>query len=260
MPEGGSARQENGQHNMKNTIPLVIAVMLGLAAVFAVSRTIARNRGDEIQKIAVLVVNKNLSAGAEIGDDDLGAIEIPRSAYISHQHVPAENRNLVTGQKLQREIARGGFVLFDDVEFPTGGLSSEITTGEWGVPVHFADSTLVAQLQVNDEIAIVMIAQDAVSTGKRDEEGNEQMTRVQTSRVLFPMVRVLRKTQDGILVSLKPQEAQRLLMAQLNAPLYPMLRRRGDSTNRSVQQGRGVTPQALLEKSLVERDSASSTR
>ena len=113
---------------MKNTIPLIIAVMLGLAAVFAVSRTISRNRGDEVQKVAVIVATKNLSAGVEIGDDDLGAIEIPRSAYISHQHVPAENRNLVTGQKLQREIARGGFILFDDVEFPSGGLSSEITT------------------------------------------------------------------------------------------------------------------------------------
>ena len=241
---------------MKNTIPLVMAVLLGLAAVFAVSRLVARNTGEEIEKIPVLVANKNLAEGTEIGEDDFGVREIPRSAYIGHQHVRAENRNLVAGQTLSRGIARGGFILLDDVMGRTGGLSDEVVRGEWGVPVHFADSTLVSSLQVGDEIAIVMIAQDLQSTGKTDEEGNEQSIRVQTVRVLFPMVRVLRKTQDGILVSMEPQEAQRLLLAQLNAPLYPMLRQRGDTSNRNVQSGAGVTSAALTEAALVDRDRA----
>jgi Flp pilus assembly protein CpaB len=206
------------------------------------------------------VANKNLSAGTMVGDDDFGIVEIPRSAYISHQHVRAENRNLVTGQTLQRGIARGGFVLLDDVIASAGGLADEVTKGEWGVPVHFADSTLVSSFQVGDEIAIIMVVQDYVKSNRHDAEGNDELVRIQTARVLFPMVRVLRSTSDGILVSLKPQEAQRLLMAQLNAPLYPMLRRRGDSTHRSVQTGRGVTIQALKEEALVERDSFNSNQ
>lgn len=241
---------------MKNTIPLVIAVMLGLAAVFAVSRTIARNRGDEIQKISVLVANKNLSAGEEVRNDDISVMAIQREAYIPHQHVRAENSNWVAGQKLQRSVAKGGFIMIDDVVSQGRGLASEIADGEWCVPVHFADSSLIDSVQPGDDIAIVMIVQDAMATGRTDDEGVAEYVKVQTARVLFPSISVLRKTQDGILVSLNPQEAQRLLMAQLNAPLYPMLRKSGDSMHRSVQPGRGVTTLALSEEALVQRDSA----
>lgn len=234
-----------------------MAVLLGLAAVFAVSRFVARNVGEEVTKISVLVANKNLSAGQELGEDDVGATEIPRSAYISHQHVRAENKNLVAGQKLVRDVARGGFVLLDDVISGFGGLSDEVTRGEWVVPVHFADSTLVEALQPGDEIAVVMVAQDLKATGRRDEEGNDVASRVQTSRVLFPLVRVLRRSEDGILVSLDPKEAQRLLMAQLTSPLYPMLRRRGDSSHRGVQASAGVTAADLSEGALVARDKES---
>ena len=239
---------------MKNTIPLIIAVILGLAAVFAVSRTIARNRGDEVQKIAVLVANKNMSMGDEVRNDDISSIAIPREAYMPSQHVRAENSNWVVGQKLQRSVASGAFVLIDDVVSQGRGLSGEIADGEWCVPVHFADATLVETLQPGDDIAIVMIAQDAMATGRHDEDGNDEYVKVQTARVLFPSVGVQRKTQDGILVSLTPEEAQRLLIAQLNAPLYPMLRKPDDSTHRSVQKGRGVTTLSLSEQSLVERD------
>lgn len=245
---------------MKNTIPLILAVLLGLAAVFAVSRLVSRNGAEEVGKINVLVANKNLSAGQEVGEGDFGVIDIPRSAYISHQHVRAENQNLVAGQKLVRDVARGGFILLDDVISGGGGISDEMTRGEWVVPVHFADSTLVASLRDADEISIVMVAQDLVASGKKDEEGNEIPVRVQTARVLFPMVRVLRKTQDGILVSLDPKEAQRLLMAQLSSPLYPMLRKRGDSSHRSVQASVGVTAADLSEKALVARDKSSSSK
>lgn len=245
---------------MKNTIPLIMAVLLGLAAVFAVSRLMARNGGQSVEMIPVLVANKNLAKDADVRDDDIAVRSIPRSAYIGHQHVRAENRNLVAGQKLARSIDRGGFILLNDVLAPAGGLADEVIQGEWGVPVHFADSTLVSSLRVNDEIAIVMVVPDERPTGRHTEEGKDEMVRVQTARVLFPMVRVLRKTQDGILVSLEPHEAQRLLLAQLNAPLYPMLRQRGDSTHRAVQSGAGVTSAALSESALVERDKASSVR
>ena len=229
-----------------------MAVLLGLAAVFAVSRLVARNSGEEIGKISVLVANKNLNAGAIVGEDDIAAVEIPRSAYIGHQHVRSEDSNLVAGQTLVRDIALGGFILLDDVI--EGGDDEEITRGEWIVPIHFADATIVDVLRAGDEIAVVMVAQDLKSTGRTDAEGNDEKVGVQTARVLFPMVRVVRKIQDGILVSLNPKEAQRLLVAQLNAPLYPMLRRRGDAAHRGVQADAGVTVLDLSERMLVERD------
>ena len=243
---------------MKNTIPLILAVLLGLAAVFAVSRLVARNSGEEIGKISVIVANKNLSAGQDVREGDFGSVEIPRSAYINHQHVRTENQNLVVGQTLVRDIASGGFILLDDVISGVGRLSDEVVRGDWIVPVHFADATLVAALQEGDEIAIVMVAQDLKASGKTDMEGNAEVARVQTARVLFPLVRVVRRMQDGVLVSLNPKEAQRLLMASLNAPLYPMLRLRGDSSHRSVQESAGVTSSDLTERALVSRDKASS--
>lgn len=246
---------------MKNTIPLILAVLLGLVAVFAVSRLVAKNRGREVDMVQVLIANKSLSAGTQVRADDLGVRSIPSEAYMGHQHVLAELRNQVVGQKLVRGIDENSFVLFNYFRDPNlGDGLLGVNEGEWGVPVHFADATLVPSLDVNDEIAIVMVAQDFVPSGKKDEEGRDILDRVQTARVLFPMVRVLRKTQDGILVSLDPKEAQRLLMAQLNAPLYPMLRNRGDFAHRSVQSGAGVTNRDLEEKSLVNRDKASAAR
>ena len=49
---------------MKNMIPLVVAVVLGLAAVFAVSRALSKNGTRQYGKeIAVLVANGNLKRG-----------------------------------------------------------------------------------------------------------------------------------------------------------------------------------------------------
>ena len=56
---------------MKNTIPLVAAVVLGLLAVFAVSRTLSKNGSSQYGKeITVLVANGNLKSGTVISAEN----------------------------------------------------------------------------------------------------------------------------------------------------------------------------------------------
>ncbi|MBQ6248349.1 MAG: hypothetical protein IJK04_15870, partial [Kiritimatiellae bacterium] len=142
---------------MKNTIPLVMAVILGLAAVFAVSRTIAKNSTANETRVSVIVAAGNLRSGGALARSDLASKRIPQSAYISHQHIRWDNMAMIEGQRIQRDIAKGGFILLGDVEGTDGGFASEFGNNQWVVPVHFSDTTLVKLLEPNDEIAIVTI-------------------------------------------------------------------------------------------------------
>ena len=236
---------------MKNTIPLIMAVILGLAAVFAVSRTVARSSASAESRIAVVVAAGNLRSGGALARSDLARKQIPQSAYISHQHIRWDNLAMIEGQRIQRDIAKGGFILLNDVEGTDGGFSSEVGNSQWVVPVHFSDSTLVKLLQPNDEIAIVTI-RDAV---KRHEvtggAARTELTSEQVASVVFPCIRIMRKDNDNVLVALPPPEAMKLLMANRNMPLYPMLRRKGDVSNAKVSDV-GVTTLGDLDyESLV---------
>ena len=226
---------------MKNTIPLIMAVILGLAAVFAVSRTVARSSSGRERRIEVVVAGTDLHEGDELSKVNLSKKSIPYSGFINHQQVPYEDVSLLEGRKLKRAVASNGFIFYDDVEGSEGGFSHEVGIGEWVVPVHFADATLAGMMEVGDDIALVTIRDETLS--QEAEGGREQTISINEQRttVLFPSLRILRKEGDDIFVSLPPKKAMMLLTANRNMPLFPMLRRRGDTTNLSVADGGIVT-------------------
>ena len=237
---------------MKNTIPLIMAVILGLAAVFAVSRTIARSSTTGERTIDVVVANMDLRAGDELSDGKLSYKTIPYSGFISQQQVPWQDRALLEGRKLKRAVANKGFIFYDHVEGSDAGFSREVGVGEWVVPVHFADASLSGLLEVGDEVAIVTIREESKAIEVTGGQEQTQYMKQEQTRVLFPAIRILRKEEDGIFVSLPPKTAMKLLMANKNMPLFPLLRRRGDTENTSVRD-MVVTmddlKQAALEKS-----------
>ena len=63
---------------MKNTLPLIVATILGLLAVFAVSRTMSRQSADKAGKgPEVLVANGNLKAGDVIAAENFRPLSVP---------------------------------------------------------------------------------------------------------------------------------------------------------------------------------------
>lgn len=85
---------------MKNTIPLVAAVVLGLLAVFAVSRTLAKHGTNfHGKEITVLVANGNLKSGAVISADNFRNLKVPL-AFAPKQHVLGAQLTSVVGQIL----------------------------------------------------------------------------------------------------------------------------------------------------------------
>jgi hypothetical protein len=239
---------------MKNTIPLIMAVILGLAAVFAVSRTVARSSSGRERRIEVVVAGTDLEENAELSKVNLSKKSIPYSGYINHQQVPYEDVALLEGRKLKRAVASNGFIFYDDVEGSESGFSHEVVTGEWVVPVHFADATLAGMMEEGDEVAIVTIHDETLL--QESEGGKAQINRVPEQRtiVLFPQLRILRKEGDDIFVSLPPKKAMMLLTANRNMPLFPMLRRRGDTTNLSVADGGIVTLGDLSYEALMNME------
>ncbi len=231
-----------------------MAVILGLAAVFAVSRTVARNSMTDESRIAVVVASGNLRSGAALARSDLASKRIPQSAYIGHQHIRYDNLAMIEGQRIHRDIAKGGFILLNDVEGADGGFASEVGNSYWVVPIHFSDTTLVKLLEPNDEIAIVTIREAVRSREVTGGAARTEVTSEQVATVVFPCIRVMRKDGDNVLVALPPPEAMKLLMANRNMPLYPMLRRKGDASNSKVSDV-GVTTLGDLEYGrLVEAE------
>lgn len=234
---------------MKNTIPLIIAVIFGLAAVLAVSRTLAQKENARGKTVAVLKASRTLKAGDRLGANDYISQTIPADVYISGQQVRYEERNMVEGLELNHEVLQGSFIMFSDVEV-TDSPSSGVGLGEWAVPVHFADSALLNFIQRGDEIAIVLwVKVQYEESLSRDRSAGSRTIEQQEARVLFPRKRVLNKMQNGVVLSLPPQEAMTLLAAQRQGELYPLLRRRGDSgTNLEIRQllaGEALTIAAL---------------
>ena len=66
---------------MKNIIPLVVSVILGLAAVYLVSRLLFENKSDDLEnKVSVVVAARDLDARDELSQGSLTYKDVPESA------------------------------------------------------------------------------------------------------------------------------------------------------------------------------------
>lgn len=229
---------------MKNTVPLIIAVVLGLIAVFAVSRMIRPKDADKENQYGWVV-----SAARDITPGD-GAIKeswlMKRKVDLSSipaKAIPWNQINRVIGQKTVRTISRNDYVLSSDVSGMDIRLSGALAEGEWAVPVTFSDPSLVKFLQPGDEVAILGLSTVQEIQQKTDTTEEPDVVERQVTSVVFPCVRILdvgkgdaiRRGEDGddsqrgtIVVALTPSEAATLVAAQRTMELYPALRRPED--------------------------------
>ena len=235
---------------MKNVIPLVVAVVLGLAAVYLVSRILVTNQDAEKEpQVSVVIAARNLEPGDELNPGSCSFKTIPRSA-MPKSVMLWENVGLVYGQKIPYKIPAGDYIQLSDLQLNVS-LADCVEKGKWLIPVTFSDAALVKMLMPEDEIAIVATYSDTRTAVPNQENipvsdevksAAAQLSQKRETVVLFPRVKVTGLANEKgmfrepggstatIFVSLPPRQATILLAAQREAELYPVLRRRNDTT------------------------------
>ncbi|MCR5751512.1 MAG: Flp pilus assembly protein CpaB [Kiritimatiellae bacterium] len=228
---------------MKNTIPLVIAVVLGLVAVFAVSRMIRPKDADrEDRYVFVVAAAKEITPkDGQIKESWLMKRRV-ESGSAPLKAIPWTQVNRIVGQTSVRTVARGDYLLASDVAGLEIRLSAALAEGEWAVPVTFSDPSLVRFLQPGDEIAILGTSVMQQTVQQKDMSEKPETVEVRATSVIFPRVRVLdigkgdgiRRDDDSggsgtIVVALTPQQSATIVAAQRTMELYPALRRTGDT-------------------------------
>ena len=258
---------------MKNIIPLVVSVILGLAAVYLVSRLLFENKNADLEnKVSVVVAARDLDARDELSQGSLTYKDIPESA-VPRNALLWENVGLAYGQQLPHAVSQDDYILMTDIRIQTT-LGDCARQGEWTVPVTFSDPALVKMLMPDDEIAIIStyVSQN-VSIDKDmtvSDGSGVKMTESRETSVLLPCVRVIGIANEQgsfresggssgtVFVSLPPQQAMILIAAQRESELYPVLRKRNDSVALNRKDGGVVNADtfAKIRKGLVPAELA----
>ena len=241
---------------MKNVIPVVVAVVLALGAVLAVSRmrTVAQGNEDNVQ---VVIAARDLTAGELVKEGFIAARTVPRKA-LPAQAILWNKSALVVGQEVLRSVSRGDYIMLNDVGM-NKSLSRIVANGEWAVPVTFSDYSLIQFMQPGDEIAIWATYSVTKSVKNPDLSKAPMLVEEKATSVLFPCVRILDigggdgvQREEGIrnktvILSLPPQQAGILIAAQREAELFPALRRSNDITARNRLDAGMVTADTFAE-------------
>ena len=231
---------------MKNVIPVITAVILGLAAVFAVSRIMSKSATPPERTVTVVAASQNIRKDEVIDEKNIFGRPVAVSA-LPNQYIAWRDRAILFGQKVNADIARGDYVLHSNIGV-TNNLGDMISKGEWGVPVTFADTTLLPLLNPADEIAIVGIYSIKVPV-KASKDRNEapQYVEQKVSTVIYPKVRILQKIgNNAIILSMQPTQAIALLNIQQYCQLFPVLRKNQDSSNLAIKDGGIFTAQQVF--------------
>ena len=222
-----STFNKNKEARVKNIIPVVVAALFGLAAVFAVSKTLGQQEKAAEKTKKVVIVTSEIEQGQEILQNQIGIKNVPVSAA-PQNCIDAENASLTYHQRAKRAIAKNDYLLYTDLEL-NQSKSEILGDGQWGVTVTFADPKLVRMLQPGDDIAIIgtFTYSEAVKSSKNSDAAARVVSREITT-VIYPRVSVLEINGSSVLLSLPPQQAIALTVIQNKAQLYPLLRKRKD--------------------------------
>lgn len=226
---------------MKNVVPLIMAVVLGLAAVYGVTRLVSTNAAEEEKKFTYVVAAARdiVYRDGEIKDSWIRKRRVEISS-VPAKAIPWSQANQVVGQTVTRTVARNDYILSSDISGVDIRLANTVGAGEWAVPVTFADSKLVKFLKPGDEIAILAASKMKTTVSKRDQSQKSTEVEEDTMSVIFPCVRILdigkgdglRRSEDmggdTIILALSPREAMTITAAQRQMELYPALRRAND--------------------------------
>ena len=229
-----------------NFIPLILAVVLAVAAVYLVQRQLNQKEMSSVveEKVDLVITTRDLKEKDIIKKEDCKATPVPRSA-VPPRAVLWSQLDMVLNQELVRPLPEGSYIQLGDVNVG-GGLSELVANSKWAISVSLNGGAISRRLRPNDHIAIVG-SFDVTEEIKRVGPLNEAAAPTQAptirkrkvTTVILPDVRILaldgtrQQGGDEFILELPPQEAQVLLAAQAKGiELSPALRKTGDDSNR----------------------------
>lgn len=246
---------------MKNFIPLVIAVLLGLAAVLAVGRLLRERAKLEEDTVSVVAAARDVTENDILTDNSIMEKEVPISARPA-QAIFWSRSDMVVGQRAMRSIAQGDYVLLSDVGL-SRSMGDIVGEGEWAVTLHVAAGGIADVVQPGDEVAVIGTFKIKTTRETADLAAKAETVEKEATLTLFPRVRVLsvgqkdvKEESEGneIIVALPPRQAQVLIAAQRRASLTLALRRPGDAAAVSRADA-GMVDEATFDKLLKGLDS-----
>lgn len=242
---------------MKNTIALVIALVLGAVAVFAIKSFVGQKeeaiRGELRQ---VLVAARNLDVGDTLTYNAMEVLDIPKKAW-TRQHNSPDKQGFISGQIVKYPIAKGEPILDSCLEgVARMGILEKIDVGMRTVTVTVSDTSSVAGMIEPGDIVDIFITYTAGRVGvpmpgedkEKDRPGEALvvktmplMSKVKVIAVAQRMYQVRGKMGEEermystVTLSVKPQAAALLIFAAGQGQLIFTLRNpTDDSTLRNV--------------------------
>lgn len=236
--------------DMKNTIALIIALVLGVVAVFAIrSFVIQKEEAIKGELVKVLVATRDLEVGERLRYGDMAEADIPRKAWTT-QHSSPEDRTLLTGQLVKYTIKEGEPILHSCLEGVVDvGILDKIEVGMRTVTVSVTETSSVAgMIEPGDLVDIFLtytpahFAEEALR-----REGQPRMVPVTKTIPLMSRVKVIAVGQrifpggaeerergySTVTLAVEPQAAALLIHAQGQGQLVLSLRNPTDTTTLS---------------------------
>jgi pilus assembly protein CpaB len=232
---------------MKNKFPLIIAVVIGIAALFAIRQYVnnmeeqaaAKLRGDP-----VVAASSDIPAGTEITLRMLAPREVPRQ-FIPVQAIQGSDQvKQIIGSKTRVFIKAGSIILWSDLASEAvGGLSSIIPAGEGAYTVTISKGVRGGLIQPSDHIDIIgsfavpKPAQTAPNATASWRQGSDVVNVVLLQNVTVlavgdayggaPRSPQQSSSAGDMTLALKLPEAELLMFAGQNGELGAVLRRAG---------------------------------
>ena len=247
---------------MKNKFPLIVAIVIGVAALFAI-RSYVKKMEKQVTGIngpteMVVAAGVDIPAGTELTVQMLVPKEVPKKFIPAQAIQGSDSVKQILGTKTRVVIRAGQQLLWSDlVSEVRGGLSSIIPEGKGAFTVSISKGIKPGLIQPSDHIDIIGSfalpkPNQPLPTGAASWRQGSDVVNV----VLLQNVTVLavgesfgggaksHESGSDLTLALKLEESQALMFAQQNGELGAVLRRDGTTE---------ITPRADLPRITFEK-------
>jgi Flp pilus assembly protein CpaB len=259
---------------MKNKIPLLAAIVLGVVAILAIRSYVTRVEQEAKAKLKgkpVVAARVDIKLGTELELDMVAPKEVP-SAFIPPQAIQGSlELKQILGRKVRVPLRAGQIILWSDLESERrGGLSALIPEGDGAFTVNISQGISSALIQPNDHIDV--IASFAIPKPTQPVAGATASWRQASDMVNVVLLQNVTVLAVGDTMGLPPQgpagqkagsgpmtvsvtlpEAQLLMFAAQHGELGAVLRKEGAVSTLPRDQLPRVTFEAI-EKIIGDLD------
>ena len=259
---------------MKNKIPLIAAMVLGIVAIVAIRfyvQRVEQETRSKLKGVPVVAAKEDIKAGTEIDPDLVVPKEVP-IAFMPQQAIQGSMElKQILGHKTRVPLRAGQIILWSDIESERrGGLSALIPEGDGAFTVNISQGISSSLIQPNDHIDIIASfaipkdnqspAAPAASSQKASDLVNVVLLQNVTVLAVGDTMGGAAQAQPGeragsgaISLSVTLPEAQLLMFAAQHGELGAVLRREGAIDTRPRSELPRVTFEAI-EKIIGDLD------